>query len=105
MNDSQKSIMSRPIPVNPTLVWDYEIPLQKAQTEGFRRWYISRVLTRGSSEDLQTIGLNTIYVYLPGLNLPKTIQRFWEWYFNLPDVKPRYESADSFSTNDRYSNQ
>lgn len=101
MNDSQKSILAKPIPVNPALVWDYEIPPQKAQTEGFRRWYISRVLTRGSSGDLQTIGLDTIYAYLPELNLPKTIRLFWEWYFNLPDVKSHYESANPISKNDR----
>ena len=52
---------------------------------------------RGSSEDLKSIGLEAIYVYLPDLSISQTVRRFWEWYFNLPEVKARYEPADSVS--------
>jgi hypothetical protein len=79
-----------PLPVNPNLVWDYDIPPEGQQSEAFRRWYIGRVLTRGRAEDVRAIGLRTIYIYLPQLVLPAEIRRFWEWYFSLPEVKKRY---------------
>jgi hypothetical protein len=82
---------NKPIPVNPALVWDYDIPEEQEQTEEFRRWYLARVLMRGSSDDLRSIGFEAIYAYLPELNLSKTVRRFWEWYFNLPDVQKRHE--------------
>lgn len=81
------------IPINPDLVWDYDIPSEAKQSEEFRRWYIARVLTRGCAEDLKAIGFNTIYAYLPTLNLPGEIRHFWEWYFNLPEVRQHYGST------------
>jgi len=105
MTKTSRTTPSKPIPVNSSLVWDYEIPPEENQTDSFRRWYLSRVLARGSRDDLQTIGLETIYIFLPHLNLPPAIRRFWEWYFNLPEVKPRYEITDAFSTTDHRSNQ
>jgi len=84
--------------VNPDLVWDYELSGGESQSEAFRRWYIARVLTRGRAEDIRAIGLYTIYTYLPQLTLPDRIRRFWEWYFNLPDVKRRYGTPVSSAT-------
>ncbi len=86
---------SSPLPVNPDLVWDYDIPPESQQSEAFRRWYIGRVLTRGRAEDVRAIGLHVIYTYLPQLTLPTEIRRFWEWYFSLPEVKKRYAHPDS----------
>jgi hypothetical protein len=103
MTENPKSTQTKPIPVNPALVWDYEIPPAEEQTDAFRKWYLARVLTRGNSADLQAIGFETIYVSLPGLNLPPAIRRFWEWYFKLPEVKTRYESADSLPATDHHS--
>jgi hypothetical protein len=103
MTENPKSILPKPIPVNPALVWDYEIPSAENQTDAFRKWYLARVLTRGNSADLRAIGLETIYVSLPSLNLPPAVRRFWEWYFSLPEVRAHYESADSLSTTDRRS--
>lgn len=101
----QASIPIKPIPVNPALVWDYEIPSEENQTDGFRKWYLARVLTRGNSADLRAIGLETIYLSLPGLNLPTEVRRFWEWYFSLPEVKAHYEPADTLSTTNRHRDQ
>lgn len=81
-------------PFNKKLVWDYDIPANAAENKDFRRWYLSRVLTRGTSADLRDIGLANIYVYLPVLQLPLTIRRFWEWYFALPHVVNRYGHID-----------
>ena len=92
MAKTTKTILSEPIPVNPALVLDYEIPPEEEQTDAFRRWYLARVLTRGSSENLRAIGLRTIYIYLPHLVLPAAIRRFWDWYFSLLEVKSRFEN-------------
>lgn len=94
-----------PIPVNPALVWDYDIPAESTQSEAFRRWYLARVLTRGSADDLRTVKLRTIYEYFPDLNLPAKIRRFWQWYFNLPEVKARYEPADVLSSSNNSRNR
>jgi hypothetical protein len=83
------------VPIEADLVWDYDIPDAKHQDDAFRRWYIARVLTRGRSEDIRAIGLDTIHLYLRRLVLPAKIRRFWEWYFSLPDVRERYGNADS----------
>jgi hypothetical protein len=64
------------IPINPALVWDYVIPEDGHKDEGFRRWYIARVLSRGRIEDVRALGLRTIYTYLPHLVLPDRIRRF-----------------------------
>ena len=105
MNENSETSQTNPIPINPALVWDYEIPSEENQTDAFRKWYLARVLARGNSTDLQTIGLGIIYMYLPGLNLPIEVRRFWEWYFNLPEVKARYASPDPVSTTDHRSHQ
>ncbi len=104
MSATQPYALPNPIPVNPALVWDYDIPTDENQTPAFRKWYLARVLIRGNSTDLQTIGLHVIYAYLPDLHLPPDIRRFWEWYFDLPEVKPNYEATDTISTTDRRSN-
>ena len=83
------------LPINPDLVWDYDIPDDRGQDEAFRRWYVARVLTRGRMGDIRNLGLRTIHAYLPDLVLPTKVRRFWEWYFSLPDVKARYGTADS----------
>ncbi|MFN8488399.1 MAG: hypothetical protein U0350_12445 [Caldilineaceae bacterium] len=64
------------LPINPDLVWDYEIPAEADQSDAFRRWYIARVLTRGRTADLKAIGLQTIYNYFPDLRLPPEIYQF-----------------------------
>ena len=101
MSENLETSQTSPIPINSALVWDYEIPSEENQTDAFRKWYLTRVLTRGNSADLQAIGLEIIYTYLPGLNLPVEIRRFWEWYSNLPEVKARYASPDPVSATNR----
>ena len=96
MNTGDSKVL--PIPVNPDLVWDYDIPAEGEQSEAFRRWYIARVLTRGKAEDLRAIGLQTIYAYWPLVHLPSEIRRFWQWYFNLLDVRARYGDTHAVPT-------
>jgi hypothetical protein len=79
-----------------------EVHADEEQTDAFRRWYISRVLTRGNADDLRSIGLKTIYVYFPDLDLPANVRRFWQWYFDLIEVKNRYDPNHSLSTKNRY---
>ncbi len=52
------------------------------QTDSFKKWYVTRVLTRGGATDVRDVGIQTIKKFLPALTLPKTIRDFWEWYFD-----------------------
>ncbi|MGB2911209.1 MAG: hypothetical protein WBD56_09500 [Anaerolineales bacterium] len=85
------------IPINEKLVWDYDIPENAQQNEAFLRWYLARVLTRGSADDLRDTGIKMISVYLPDLSLPRDIRAFWEWYLDLPAVKKRYGITDAIT--------
>ena len=67
--------------INPNLIWDYDIPSQRLQTEAFRRWYVARVLMRGGVQDIRDVGLRTILHYLPLISVPARIRAFWKWYF------------------------
>lgn len=71
--------------INRRLVWDYEIPEEGLKDEAFRRWYLARVLTRGSLADVQAVGLEAIRPALPTLVLPPKTRRFWELYLGLLD--------------------
>jgi hypothetical protein len=77
------------VKINRQLVWDYPPDLPEAD-EGFRRWYVARVLTRGGIEDVHALGLETIREYLPKVVIPPGIRGFWEWYFGSkgPDGDP-----------------
>jgi hypothetical protein len=105
-NVSQSATSNQPaLPINPDLIWDYDIPAEAQQGEAFRRWYITRVLTRGRATDIKSIGFDTIYNYLPTLNLPTQIRHFWEWYFSLPEVEQRYGDTYLTTTSDVDSNR
>ena len=70
--------------VNKQLIWDYDIPEQNYDTPAFREWYVARVLTQGTLQDIRQVGFDTIREMLPKLWLPAAIQYFWEWYFGMP---------------------
>ena len=90
--------MATQLTVNPNLLWDYEFTPEEQQDEAFRRWYIARVLTRGTAKDIQAIGLSTILAYLPHLILPAEIRHFWDWYSSLPETRTRYGHPASSTT-------
>lgn len=71
--------------INKTLMWDYDFK-GKYDSEEFKRWYISRILSSGVKKDIYQIGLDTIKEYFPYLNLPSKIKQFWEWYFKYADI-------------------
>jgi len=87
--------MEDQLPINPDLVWDYDVPKIGQQDEAFRRWYIARVLTRGGSKDIRALGLGTIHAYLAHVVLPARIRRFWEWYFSVAGIGESYGTTDS----------
>ena len=64
-------------------IWDYEVSEKDLKDEAFQRWYLARVLTRGSLADIQSLGLETVRRALPSLVLPVRIRRFWDLYFHL----------------------
>lgn len=66
--------------VNKTLIWDYDFK-DNYDTEEFKKWYISRVLSCGTKDDIRQLGIATIKRYFTGLNLPNRIRQFWDWYF------------------------
>ncbi len=68
--------------INRHLIWDYPADVTE-QDEGFRRWYVARVLTRGGIEDIRALGLETIRESLPHIVLPQKVRAFWEWFLGL----------------------
>jgi len=81
--------------VNKQLIWDYDVPERDYETQGFREWYVARVLTQGTLRDVQGVGMDTIREMLPKLWIPAAIQYFWEWYFGLPHANP--ERPDTYT--------
>lgn len=73
--------------INPRLVWDYEVSPDHLADPAVRRWYVARVLMRGTVADVHAIGLPTIRHLLPSLILPARVRRFWETYFALVDQR------------------
>ncbi len=71
-----------PLPdyIDPRLVWDYPLTPEVCATEAFERWYVARVLARGTLQDLKHLGLVRIRRHLPAITLPKDTRAFWEWY-------------------------
>lgn len=66
-------------------VWDYDISEDLLKDEAVQRWYLARVLTRGTLADLHAVGFETIRQALPSRVLPAPVRRFWERYFTVPD--------------------
>jgi hypothetical protein len=96
-NGSCYNVLMKPIPINEKLVWDNDIPDDAQENEAFREWYVTRVLTNGTTADIRAIGFSTIHDYLPRLFLPREIREFWQWYFGQPHVRKRYGDLDSVS--------
>lgn len=69
------------IPVNPNLIWDYDYNSKEVRNEHFLTWYLARVLTHGTSKDLKYFSPHLIKKYLNNITLPKSIKKFWQWYF------------------------
>lgn len=78
---NRKYKLYKKFPINKTLIWDYVLE-DKYDTEEFKKWYISRVLSCGTKNDICQLGIDTIRQYFHNLNLPDKIRRFWEWYFD-----------------------
>ncbi|MBW3002150.1 hypothetical protein KY338_03260 [Candidatus Woesearchaeota archaeon] len=68
--------------INPYLTQDCNITEADLEREDVRICYIARVLTKGTWQDIQDIGLDSIEKYLPIVTIPQDRRDFWEWYFN-----------------------
>lgn len=77
--------MGKEFYINKTLIWDYDFKAGY-ESEEFKKWYLSRVLSCGTKDDLQQLGIGTIKQYFPYLNLPTKIKHFWEWYFEYVHI-------------------
>ena len=67
--------------INRDLLWDYTFTAEQMRSDSFKKWYVARVLTRGGTSDIKSLGIPTIRKYFPDLTLPKAVRDFWEWYF------------------------
>lgn len=73
------------IPVNEDLIWDYDWKEEDYKTEKFFKWYLARVLSYGTAKDLKYIDFEVIRKYLPELNVPRRIFKFWARNLNLKE--------------------
>ncbi len=79
MDASKKTLYG--IPVNEKLIWDYDWSEQEYKTEKFFKWYLARVLSNGTAEDLKNIDFTLINKYLGNIiGIPRFVRSFWEWY-------------------------
>lgn len=76
--------------VNKIFLWDYDWKEEQYESEEFKRWYIARVLSRGTMQDIRDVGIPLIKEYLPKITIPLRIRRYWEFYFSRPFVVEKY---------------
>ncbi len=82
--------------VNKNLLWDYDWKEEQYETEEFKCWYIARVLSRGTANDVSGIGIDVIKEYLPKITVPKRIREYWEFFFSRPFAIEKYgENRDA----------
>jgi len=62
-------------------LWDYDFSPEERKSKDFKRWYFSRVLTRGNLSEVRDLGYNNIKSMLPTLNLPNKVRTFWNFFF------------------------
>ena len=76
--------------VNKNLIWDYDWKETDYDTEEFKCWYIARVLSRGTMQDVRGVGIPLIKEYLPKITVPLRIREYWEFYFGRPFAIEKY---------------
>ena len=62
--------------VNKLLLWDYDWKEEQYETEEFKCWYIARVLSRGTMEDVRGVGIQRIKEYLPKIQISKKVRDY-----------------------------
>ena len=90
------------IPVNENLIWDYDFKESDYKTERFFKWYLARVLSYGTAYDIRYIKPHIIKKYLPELNLPRRIAKFW---FNYLNLKENYKYGNPERLTKKYSSR
>ena len=81
--------------VNRSLIWDYAFSEKDYDTDTFKEWYLARVLSNGSAEDIRNAGgVEAVRQYYLKLHLPLEVERLWSWYLGIPG--PRTELYDHF---------
>jgi hypothetical protein len=68
------------IEVNRGLLWDYDFSPQQLNEDSFFVFYLSRLLERGTADEVKALPRDIISRYLDRLTIPRNIRRFWEWY-------------------------
>jgi hypothetical protein len=76
--------------INRALLWDYDFSEDALRSSSFTSWYLSRVLSHGSSQDIRDAGgVEEVRRCFGKLHLPLEVERLWSWYLNIPG--PRAE--------------
>lgn len=74
--------MNSNITLNRNLIWDYSLDEKDLKDEKILIFYIGRVLSHGTTDDVKQIPLPVIKKYLKRLSLPKSVFKFWQWYLS-----------------------
>ncbi len=70
--------------INPNLIWDYTFTPAERRTDQFKRWYLGRVLSHGTSRDIRDTNIKMGYLRenLAQISLPSKVRKFWQWYLD-----------------------
>ncbi len=72
------------IPVNEKLLWDYDWSETDYKTDKFFKWYLARVLSNGTANDLRKTDFGLIKKYLNRLiGISRSTKCFWMWYLGM----------------------
>lgn len=68
--------------INQNLLWDYEFSPKERKTKKFKQWYLSRVLSHGTSGEVAIFRDSEIRNAAKTASLPSAVKKFWQWYFD-----------------------
>ena len=85
--------------INRRLIWDYEFPPKSLESDSFKKWYLARVLSSGSAQDIRDAGgSEAVRRYFRQLHLPLETERLWSWYLEIPGPRAElYGHLNAFS--------
>ena len=84
--------------INRRLIWDYRFSEEEYETDAFKEWYLGRVLSHGSAQDIRNAGgVEAVRRSFQQLFLPLEVERLWSWYLGIPGPRAElYEHLDAF---------
>ena len=85
--------------INPRLLWDYHFSAKDFESPAFKRWYLARVLSEGSAQDIRDAGgVEEVRRHFRDLHLPLETERLWSWYLGISGTRSEfYGHLNAFS--------